>query len=224
MGTFLFLTIIASSYAFFRQSRLIASNSRRLLSMSSLVPADIVLDVIPSQGEALDFGQLLASHKKAVLFAVPGAFTPTWYGTYRVLFLTYLYRHHIPSYAYFCCCCSSSQHLPGFIAKADELRAKGVDGIYCLSVNDKYVMQAWAEATPGTSSTPLKLISSLLAGYSFAIVGCMESGIKLVADGVYFNTVLHLVVNLFVIRRQWGLYQGAWNDKRWHREPHGHSI
>lgn len=56
--------------------------------------------------------------KKVVLFAVPGAFTPT---------------------------CSES-HLPGFIVKADEIFAKGVDVIACLSVNDAFVMKAWAEA------------------------------------------------------------------------------
>ena len=55
--------------------------------------------------------------KKVVLFAVPGAFTPT---------------------------CSNA-HLPGYVVKADELKAKGVDDIVCLSVNDAFVMDAWGK-------------------------------------------------------------------------------
>jgi peroxiredoxin len=56
--------------------------------------------------------------KKVVLFAVPGAFTPT----------------------------CSNQHLPGFVRQADAIRAKGVNTIACLSVNDAFVMGAWAKA------------------------------------------------------------------------------
>jgi peroxiredoxin len=55
--------------------------------------------------------------KKVVLFALPGAFTPT----------------------------CSARHLPGFIDHADELRRKGVDAIACLSVNDAFVMDAWGK-------------------------------------------------------------------------------
>lgn len=55
--------------------------------------------------------------KKVVLFAVPGAFTPT----------------------------CSKQHLPGFVANADKIKAKGIDTIACTSVNDAFVLGAWSK-------------------------------------------------------------------------------
>lgn len=56
--------------------------------------------------------------KKVVLFAVPGAFTPT----------------------------CSAKHLPGFVEHAEALKAKGIDSIVCMAVNDAFVMGAWAKS------------------------------------------------------------------------------
>ncbi|HEX6394614.1 MAG TPA: peroxiredoxin [Acidimicrobiales bacterium] len=67
--------------------------------------------------EAAQTGDLLGKGT-VVLFGLPGAFTPT----------------------------CSDHHLPGFVLRADDLTAKGVDTIACVSVNDAFVMKAWGEA------------------------------------------------------------------------------
>jgi len=71
----------------------------------------IIKDGRPSAVSTAD----LFAGKKVVLFAVPGAFTPT---------------------------CSEA-HLPGFVANADKIKEKGVDSIVCVAVNDAFVMDAW---------------------------------------------------------------------------------
>ena len=77
----------------------------------------------------LSTGDLCAG-KKVVIFSVPGAFTPT----------------------------CSEQHFPGFIRHAADIKAKGVDVIACMSVNDAFVMDAWAKdrgAGDGGTINPL---------------------------------------------------------------------
>ncbi|HXV25297.1 MAG TPA: peroxiredoxin [Alphaproteobacteria bacterium] len=75
------------------------------------------LRVMTSDGPKEMATNELFKGKKIVLFALPGAFTPT----------------------------CSAKHLPGFVKHADAIRAKGVDAIACLSVNDAFVMGAWGK-------------------------------------------------------------------------------
>ena len=74
----------------------------------------------PDGIKTMTTGELFGG-KKVVLFAVPGAFTPTC---------------HL-------------KHLPGFIESADEFKKKGIDTVACVAVNDPFVLGAWAEASGG---------------------------------------------------------------------------
>ena len=88
----------------------------------------------------------LFAGKKAVVFAVPGAFTPG----------------------------CSKVHLPGYLADVDALRAKGVDLIACISVNDAFVMSAWGEAQ-GVDGKVL-MLADPDASYTKAIGLDVEAG------------------------------------------------
>ena len=76
---------------------------------------DVTLKTMTPEGVKDITTQEIFSGKRVVLFAVPGAFTPL----------------------------CSAKHLPGFIEKADEIKARGVDTVACVSVNDAFVMGAW---------------------------------------------------------------------------------
>lgn len=78
--------------------------------------------------------------RKVVLFAVPGAFTPTCH----------------------------SAHVPSFMRTKDQFAAKGVDEIICISVNDPFVMQAWGEAT-GATAAGITMLSDAESAFTKAI-------------------------------------------------------
>ena len=87
-----------------------------MIQLGNSIPA-VALTLVTKEGQETVMADTLFAGKKVVLFAVPGAFTPT----------------------------CSAHHLPGFVVLADEIKAKGVDMIACISVNDAFVMRAWGE-------------------------------------------------------------------------------
>lgn len=87
-----------------------------MIQLGSSIPA-VALTLVTKEGQETVMANTLFAGKKVVLFAVPGAFTPT----------------------------CSAHHLPGFVVLADQIKAKGVDMIACISVNDAFVMRAWGE-------------------------------------------------------------------------------
>jgi peroxiredoxin len=76
------------------------------------------LKVMTADGPASVSTEELFGKGKAVMFSVPGAFTPT----------------------------CSARHLPGFVDHLDAIRAKGVDRVVCIAVNDVFVMNAWGQS------------------------------------------------------------------------------
>ncbi|MGF1543934.1 MAG: peroxiredoxin [Parvularculaceae bacterium] len=87
------------------------------IAVGDKIPNATLMLATANGPEKVDAATYCGSGKTA-LFAVPGAFSPT----------------------------CSAQHLPGFVAHADEIKAKGVDRIACVSVNDAFVMGAWGAA------------------------------------------------------------------------------
>ena len=87
-----------------------------MINKGDKIPSVTIKQATPEGASEVDPAALFAG-KKVVMFSLPGAFTPT----------------------------CSSKHLPGYVAELGALKAKGIDLVACLSVNDAFVMKAWAE-------------------------------------------------------------------------------
>lgn len=88
-----------------------------MISVGDKLPTEGLKTMGADGPEDVDFSAMTAG-KKVVIFSLPGAFTPT----------------------------CSAKHLPGFVQHTDAIKAKGVDAIGCLAVNDAFVMGAWGDA------------------------------------------------------------------------------
>lgn len=93
-----------------------------MIKVGDSLPAATLMEFIEVEGNGCSLGPNAvdvaksAAGKTIALFALPGAFTPT----------------------------CSAKHVPGYMAQFDELKAAGIDEIWCVSVNDAFVMGAWA--------------------------------------------------------------------------------
>ncbi len=99
-----------------------AEKSGNVIAAGDTIP-DVQVHTMGENGPEEISTLAFCRSRKIVLFAVPGAFTPT---------------------------CSEA-HLPGFVANADKILAKGVDSIACISVNDVFVMDAWGKQANAAS-------------------------------------------------------------------------
>ena len=87
-----------------------------MIKVGDAIPEATLVAATPDGPKEMTTAALFGG-RKVVLFAVPGAFTPT----------------------------CSARHMPGFLNNIDALKAKGVDQIACVAVNDPFVMNAWAK-------------------------------------------------------------------------------
>ena len=117
-----------------------------MIEVGQRLPATTLYEYIEVETEGCSIGPnavdstKAAAGKTVVLFALPGAFTPT----------------------------CSAQHLPGYLANMDALKAKGVDEVICLSVNDPFVMKAWGDSTGGAAAG-ISFLADGDAGFTKAV-------------------------------------------------------
>jgi len=125
---------------------------------------DVPLTIAAGDGPKPTTSGEYFSGKRVALFAVPGAFTPT----------------------------CSARHLPSYVDKAQELKAKGVDEIACISVNDPFVMAAWGQRDGSEDITMLadgngafaKAVGLVMDGSKFGLGERSQRYSMIVNDGV----------------------------------------
>ncbi|MEH3158155.1 MAG: peroxiredoxin [Sphingomonas taxi] len=133
------------------------------ITVGDALPSVTLTKVTPDGPDQVSSKDFFAGRTVA-LFAVPGAFTPT----------------------------CSARHLPGFVEKREEFAAKGVDAIACTSVNDAFVMAAWAKSAEAEGITMLadgnadfaQAVGLTMDGSKFGMGTRSQRYAMLVEDGV----------------------------------------
>ena len=136
------------------------------LKINEQIPDTEIFQLVDGEPQKSNLREIIGNGK-IVLFGLPGAFTST----------------------------CSKLHLPGFIANADNIKAKGIQNIFCLSVNDPYVMNGWGEIN--NIGDRIKMLSDPYLSFTKAIGAEVNRNSK--GMGIRSNRYLMVIENLIVV-------------------------
>ena len=135
------------------------------LKIKDQIPDIEIFHLIDGEPQTSKIRDILGNGK-VILFGLPGAFTST----------------------------CSKLHLPGYVANADKIKAKGIDNIFCLSVNDPFVMNAWGVAN--NTGGKIKMLSDPYLLFTKAIGAEVDRNSK--GMGIRSNRYAIIIENLEV--------------------------
>ena len=139
------------------------------LKIKDQIPDIEIFHLVDGEPQTSKIRDILGNGK-AVLFGLPGAFTST----------------------------CSKLHLPGYVANADKIKAKGIDNIFCLSVNDPFVMNAWGEVN--NAAGKITMLSDPYLLFTKAIGAEVNRNSK--GMGIRSNRYAMVIQNLEVVNIQ----------------------
>ena len=136
------------------------------LKINDQLPDTEIFQLINGEPQKSNFREIIGNGK-IVLFGLPGAFTST----------------------------CSKLHLPGFVANADKIKAKGIEDIFCLSVNDPYVMNGWGEIN--NTGDKIRMLSDPYLSFTKSIGAEVDRNAK--GMGIRSNRYLMVIENFTVV-------------------------
>ena len=136
------------------------------LKINDQIPDTEIFRLVDGEPQKSKLREIIGNGK-IVLFGLPGAFTST----------------------------CSKLHLPGFIASADNIKSKGIQNIFCLSVNDPYVMNGWGEIN--NTGDKVKMLSDPYLLFTKAIGAEVDRNAK--GMGIRSNRYLMVIENFTVV-------------------------
>ena len=139
------------------------------LKIKDQIPDTEIFHLIDGEPQKSRLREILGNGK-IILFGLPGAFTST----------------------------CSKLHLPGFVTNADKIKAKGIQNIFCLSVNDPYVMNGWGEIN--NTKNKIKMLSDPYLLFTKAIGAEVDRNSK--GMGIRSNRYAMIIENLSVVNIQ----------------------